>query len=141
MKKISVLLVVVLLLSLAASACAEREFVDSTGRTVTVPDEIDKVAVSGPMTQIILFALCPEKLAGISAPWDEAAVRFIPAKYDGLPVLGQLYGHGHALRSGPRTRSVTARPLSRSSEAGGGRHAPHPCGHHLLPQQPFGRRI
>ena len=54
MKKISVLLVVVLLLSLAASACAEREFVDSTGRTVTVPDEIDKVAVSGPMTQIIL---------------------------------------------------------------------------------------
>ena len=92
MKKISVLLVVVLLLSFAASVSAEREFVDSTGRTVIVPDEIDKVAVSGPMTQIILFALCPEKLAGISAPWDEVAVRFIPAKYDGLPVLGQLYG-------------------------------------------------
>lgn len=92
MKKISVLLVVVLLLSFAASVSAEREFVDSTGRTVTVPDEIDKVAVSGPMTQIILFALCPEKLAGISGAWDGAAAQYLPPEYYELPVLGQLYG-------------------------------------------------
>ncbi len=92
MKKISVLLVVLLLSLAVSSASAEREFLDSIGRTVIVPDEIEKIAVSGPMTQIILFALCPEKLAGISAPWDEAAARFIPAEYDGLPVLGQLYG-------------------------------------------------
>ena len=92
MKKISVLLVVVLLLSLAASVSAEREFVDSTGRTVTVPDEIDKVAVSGPLTQIILFALCPEKFAGISGAWDDTAARYIPTEYYELPLLGQLYG-------------------------------------------------
>ena len=92
MKKISVLLVVVLLLSLAASASAEREFVDSTGRTITVPDEIDKVAVSGPMTQIILFALCPEKFVGISNAWDETAARYLPTEYYELPILGQLYG-------------------------------------------------
>ncbi len=92
MKKISLLLVVVMLLTLAASVSAEREFVDSTGRTVTVPDEIDKVAVSGPMTQIILFALCPEKFAGISSAWDETAAQYIPAEYYDLPLLGQLYG-------------------------------------------------
>ncbi len=92
MKKISALLVVVLLLSLATSVSAEREFVDSTGRTVTVPDEIEKIAVSGPMTQIILFALCPEKFVGISGAWDDTAAQYLPAEYYDLPVLGQLYG-------------------------------------------------
>ncbi len=92
MKKISLLLAVVMLLSFAASVSAEREFVDSTGRTVIVPDEINKVAVSGPMTQIILFALCPEKFVGISSAWDETAAQYIPTEYYDLPVLGQLYG-------------------------------------------------
>ena len=92
MKKFSVFLVVLMLLSLAASVSAEREFVDSTGRTVIVPDEIEKVAVSGPMTQIILFALCPEKFVGISNAWDETAALYLPAEYYELPLLGQLYG-------------------------------------------------
>lgn len=92
MKKLSVLFVVMMLLCLAASAGAEREFVDSTGRTVTVPDEIEKVAVSGPMTQIILFALCPEKFVGISNAWDESAAQYLSTEYYDLPLLGQLYG-------------------------------------------------
>ena len=92
MKKISLLLAVVLLLTAVASASAEREFVDSTGRTVIVPDEIEKVAVSGPMTQIILFALCPDKFVGISNAWDESAAKYIPKEYYNLPLLGQLYG-------------------------------------------------
>lgn len=92
MKKLSILLVAVMLLSLAASVSAEREFVDSTGRTVIVPDEIEKVAISGPMTQIILFALCPEKLVGIASPWDQTAAEYLPVEYYNLPILGQLYG-------------------------------------------------
>ncbi len=92
MKKISLLLVVVMLLTLAASVSAEREFVDSTGRSVTVPDEIDKVSVSGPLTQIILFALCPEKFVGIASAWDETAAQYLPTEYYDLPLLGQLYG-------------------------------------------------
>ncbi len=92
MKKNSLFLVFILLLSLAVSVSAEREFVDSTGRTVTVPDEIEKVAVSGPLTQIFLFALCPEKFVGVSSAWDETAALYIPAEYYELPLLGQLYG-------------------------------------------------
>ncbi len=93
MKKFALLFVVVmLLLSPAASVSAEREFVDSTGRTVIVPDEIEKVAVSGPMTQIILFALCPDKFAGVSGAWDRTAAEYISAEYYELPLLGQLYG-------------------------------------------------
>ena len=37
-----------------------RTFTDSIGRTVELPAEIEKVAVSGPLAQIVLFALCPD---------------------------------------------------------------------------------
>ena len=69
-----------------------RTFTDSVGRTVAVPCTIDKVAVSGPLAQIVLFALCPDKLAGIASKWDETAEQFFDRKYYDLPVLGQLYG-------------------------------------------------
>ena len=92
MKKLSLFLVVVMLLTFAAAVSAERDFTDSTGRTVTVPDKIEKVAVSGPLTQIVLFALCPEKFVGISEAWDETAAQFIPSEYLELPLLGRLYG-------------------------------------------------
>ena len=92
MKKICLLFAVVLLMGVFSSVSAEREFVDSTGRTVLVPDEIEKVAVSGPLTQIVLFALCPEKFVGISNAWDKTAEKYLPTEYYDLPLLGQLYG-------------------------------------------------
>ena len=79
---LALLLALVMALSLAAcgaqSAPAEDEntapetrvFTDSVGREVTVPAQIDKVALSGPMAQIVLFALCPDKLVGIANAWD-----------------------------------------------------------------------
>ena len=69
-----------------------REFTDSVGRTVTVPNEVTKVAVSGPLTQIVLFALCPDKLVGISGAWSKEAEQYIAKEYYNLPELGQLYG-------------------------------------------------
>ena len=77
----------------SADAPAEtRVFTDSTGREVTVPTQIDKVAVSGPLAQIVLFALCPDKLVGVANEWDESAQQFLDEKYYNLPLLGQLYG-------------------------------------------------
>lgn len=92
MKKIFLLLVVLCFLVIFASVSADRVFNDSTGRSVTVPDQIEKVAVSGPLTQLVVFALCPEKLAGVSNAWSEASGDYIPADYLDLPVLGQIYG-------------------------------------------------
>ena len=77
----------------AADTPAEtRVFTDSTGREVTVPAQIDKVAVSGPLAQIVLFALCPDKLVGVANEWDESAQQYLDEKYYHLPLLGQLYG-------------------------------------------------
>lgn len=95
MKKwISLLLVLALSLGCVGFAAAEetRTFTDSTGRTVEVPAEITRIAISGPMTQIIVFALAPEKLVGISSSWDEEAKPFISEEAYNLPLLGQLYG-------------------------------------------------
>ena len=69
-----------------------RVFTDSVGREVTLPAQIDKVAVSGPLAQIVLFALCPDKLVGVANAWDESAQQFLEEKYYALPLLGQLYG-------------------------------------------------
>lgn len=75
-----------------AEAPAARLFTDSLGREVEVPGTIRQVAVSGPLAQIVLFALCPDKLVGISEPWGEAAKEYLDTDYYELPVLGQLYG-------------------------------------------------
>ena len=100
---LALLLALVMALSLAAcgaqsapvdenTAPETRVFTDSVGREVTVPAQIDKVALSGPMAQIVLFALCPDKLVGISNAWDESAAQYLDTEYYNLPLLGQLYG-------------------------------------------------
>ena len=104
-KLLALLLALVMTLSLAAcgnqantpaeddnTAAETRVFTDSAGREVTVPAQIDKVAVSGPLAQIVLFALCPDKLVGVANEWDASAQQFLDEKYYNLPLLGQLYG-------------------------------------------------
>ena len=71
---------------------ATRVFTDSCGREVTVPVNVEKVAVSGPLAQIVVFAMAPDKLVGIANAWDKSAARFLDTKYYDLPLLGQLYG-------------------------------------------------
>ena len=69
-----------------------RVFTDSCGREVTVPANVEKVAISGPLAQIVVFALAPDKLVGIANAWDESAAQFLDTKYYDLPLLGQFYG-------------------------------------------------
>jgi iron complex transport system substrate-binding protein len=95
-KTLSLLLILLMLCCLCPAALAEapatRTFTDSVGRTVELPVDLGKVAVSGSFAQVVLFALCPDRLVGIATAWDKTAEQFFDAKYYGLPVLGQLYG-------------------------------------------------
>lgn len=68
------------------------QFTDSVGRVVELPADITKVAISGPLAQIVLFALCPDKLVGIASKWDATAEQYLSTEYYNLPELGQLYG-------------------------------------------------
>ena len=67
-------------------------FTDSVGRQVELPKNIEKIAVSGPLAQIAVFALAPDKLVGVASAWDESAKQYVGEKYYNLPELGQLYG-------------------------------------------------
>ena len=99
-KTIALLLAAMMLIALidctktpnAPDAAGTRSFTDSVGRTVEVPNEITKVAISGPLAQIVVFALCPDRLVGIAQKWDKTAERFLATEYYQLPELGQLYG-------------------------------------------------
>lgn len=99
-KWLAMLLAVVMVLSLAACGAQSspqtddttRVFTDSVGREVEVPAQIDKVALSGPMAQIVLFALCPDKLVGVSNAWSTEAEQYLDEKYFTMPEIGQLYG-------------------------------------------------
>ena len=73
-------------------APSTRTFTDSTGREVTIDAEIDRIAVSGPLAQQVLFALAPDKMIGIATEWDSSAEQYLATEYYNLPVLGQLYG-------------------------------------------------
>ena len=73
-------------------AAGTRSFTDSCGRTVEIPAQIDRIAPSGPMAQIVLFALAPDKFVGLASKWSKETADYIDGNYYNLPVLGQLYG-------------------------------------------------
>lgn len=68
------------------------EFTDDAGRKVEVDGVITRIAASGPMAQIALFAIAPEMFVGLSVEWDPETEGIIPDEYYNLPVIGQLYG-------------------------------------------------
>ena len=69
-------------------------FTDSAGRQVEIPTNITRIAPSGTMAQIVLFALAPDMFVGLSSDWDTEAAQYLDSKYYNLPVLGQFYGKG-----------------------------------------------
>lgn len=69
-----------------------RTFTDDCGRTVEIPSEITKIVASGPLAQIIVFAIAPDMLVGLASKWDAGSKGFIDEKYMDLPFFGQLYG-------------------------------------------------
>ena len=78
----------------AAEETAEttRIFTDSAGREVEVDAEITRIAATGPLAQIALYAIAPDLMVGWTSDWSEASEKYMPEEYLALPVLGQLYG-------------------------------------------------
>ena len=102
MKKRIVLLTVLLLLLLLLVGCGQQaaenppaetySFTDSAGRTVEIPKQIDRIAPSGGLAQMALFAIAPDKLVGVSGQWKDTALPYVGDQYRDLPILGQFYG-------------------------------------------------
>ena len=96
------LLIVLLLLLVLLVGCGQERvenpasetytFTDSAGRTVELPKQIDRIAPSGGLAQMALFAIAPDKLVGVSGQWKDTALPYVGDQYRDLPVLGQFYG-------------------------------------------------
>ena len=69
-----------------------REFTDSTGRTLTFPAEITKIAITGPLSQIYILPLAGDMLVGVSTAYAEDAQAYLPAYIYEKTEIGQLYG-------------------------------------------------
>ena len=94
-KLLCLVLALSVLFSCLLPALAEggtRTFVDSTGRSIEIPAQIDRIAVSGSLAKMIVFAIAPDKMVGVPTPWDEAELPFVPEKYRNMTAIGQLYG-------------------------------------------------
>lgn len=98
MKKAAILFLV---FSVVLCGCAKasvntsggtQEFTDSTGRTVTLPANITKIAITGPLSQIYILPLAGDMLVGVSTAYAEDAQAYLPSYIYEKTEIGQLYG-------------------------------------------------
>lgn len=93
-----ILLLSVCLLLGACAAQAEKAaeptgaFQDSTGRVVPVPAKIEKIAITGPLSQVYILPLAGDMLVGVSNAYAEDAAVYLPDYIFEKTEIGQLYG-------------------------------------------------
>ena len=98
-KLLAFLLVFVMLLTLTAcdSTVASvsgksREFTDSTGRTITIPQKINTIAITGPLSQVYILPLTGDMLVGVCNEFSADAAVYLPEEIFSKTEIGQLYG-------------------------------------------------
>ena len=74
-----------------------REIVDMSGRRVTIPDVVSKVAAVSPPGTYLLYALDPKILAGLNFPLWESEKKYTVPEYRQLPVIGGIAGQGRTM--------------------------------------------
>ena len=86
------ILAFVLVLALVPLCGMARVYTDSAGRPVELGEKVERVAVTGAMAQMLVFAIAPDRMVGLATRWDDSAGGLLEDKYLELPLLGQLYG-------------------------------------------------
>ena len=66
---------------------------DMTGRKMLMKTQLDKVFGYNPMVTALLFALCPDKIAGLGMPPMPPERMLADERYLSLPVLGVMGGN------------------------------------------------
>jgi iron complex transport system substrate-binding protein len=85
--------VAVLLLAFGTPASA-RSVVDATGRTVEIPDRIERVMPAGPPAAVLLYTLAPEKMIGWPHAPGAPAKSLLGPSFADLPALAPLVRDG-----------------------------------------------
>ena len=76
-----------------------REIVDMTGRKVEVPQRIERVFGAAPPINVLLHAVAPETMIGLSFAVAGEAKTYFPPHLRGLPVAGGIFGFGQQMNA------------------------------------------
>ena len=68
------------------------QFTDSCGRTVELPADVTKVAVSGNVATLFMASIAPEYMCNVNSVSTADQLEYLPAVLGTLPATGQLYG-------------------------------------------------
>ncbi len=79
---------------LAATSASARTVVDSAGRTVEIPDEVNTVLAAGPPASVLVYVIRPDTLTGWPRALRPEERDYIVAPYRDLPETGRLTGRG-----------------------------------------------
>ncbi len=77
-----------------AEKATTRSFTDSVGRTVELPERIERVIPSGNMAMMFVYPLAADKLAALADPLSDEALRYLGEELAALPTVGNLYKTG-----------------------------------------------
>jgi iron complex transport system substrate-binding protein len=93
-------LIRIALLALAvvlAQPALAREITDMARRKVVVPERIERVFGSAPPLNVLLHAVAPQTMVGLSFPLTEEAKPFFEPRLQTLPVVGGIFGMGQQM--------------------------------------------
>jgi ABC-type Fe3+-hydroxamate transport system substrate-binding protein len=79
--------------ALASATASARDFTDSLGRHVELPDQVARILPAGPPAEVAVYTLAPCKLIGWVKALPDADREWLAPDYRGLPVVGRLTGH------------------------------------------------
>ncbi len=76
-----------------------REITDMNGRRVQLPAQSQRIFGSAPPLNVLLHALAPELMVGLSFPVPPAAAGYFPPRLRQLPVVGGVFGMGQHMNA------------------------------------------
>lgn len=74
-----------------------RIFVDSAGREVEIPVNIEHIIPSGSLAQTFMWPLAANKIVSTNVEYTDEQLKYIGEQYKDLPVTGNLYQTGSEL--------------------------------------------
>jgi iron complex transport system substrate-binding protein len=86
-----------LLVLLSGASASAREIIDMAGRKVSVPDKAERVFGSAPPLNVLLNAVSPETMLGVSFKVEAPAKKFFTTRVQNLPVVGGIFGVGQQM--------------------------------------------
>lgn len=87
-------LVLILLFPLLPVRAQDHQVEDATGRSIAVPEQVERVFAAGPPASLFVYAIAPESLLGWTRTPRPEEAALLPEAYANLPTVGRLTGRG-----------------------------------------------